>query len=516
VRAGVGDAAPRVVVRQERVRRVAVEGELQDLHARQLELVAQRLDVRRDRAEVLGDDRQVAERVARRLQERGAGSGPVAALDGGLRARGDLPVALHADEVIDAQHVDLREHHAQALDPPLVAARRHHVPAVQRVAPELPGRAEVVGRHARDDRRLALRVEEEEIGVGPHVGAVVGDEDRDVADDADAALVCVAAQSRPLAEERHLTELVFEDGARELRPRRRQRVRVAGDQLRGPGAPRRELVLLLERHEEREVLEPGPLRGAEGAEVGLERRARTRGETLGGAREQRLPVRDHRAVVDVVVGERRVVTQLVCGEEPVLDEQIEADQQRIAGERGEALVGRVAVARRPEWEHLPERLPGAHQEVDEALRLGAEIADPVPARQRGRVEKNSAAALLDVQRVRLLVRQPPRKGTDQPHPSSPAPPRGQLDRAELAALAVAVQTRGHARRRRRATAVPLTGKRTSPRAAPGCAGSASAGPCGSSRSRSRSPHRGRRSRAPRPSRSVRRCADWDRAGARAV
>ena len=63
------------------------------------------------------------------------------------------------------------------------------VPAVQRVAPALAGGAEVVGRHAGHHGRPAVRVELEQLGPRPDVGALVGDEDRHVADDLDAALV---------------------------------------------------------------------------------------------------------------------------------------------------------------------------------------------------------------------------------------------------------------------------------------------------------------------------------------
>ena len=40
-----------------------------------------------------------------------------------------------ADEVIDAQNVHLRQHRAETLDPPGVTLPRHHLPAIQRIAP---------------------------------------------------------------------------------------------------------------------------------------------------------------------------------------------------------------------------------------------------------------------------------------------------------------------------------------------------------------------------------------------
>ena len=70
---------------------------------------------------------------------------------------------------------------AEALDPPAVAARAVRRPVVERVAPVLPVRVQRVGRRA---RHLAVR---EQLRPRGDVGADVGDVDRDVADQPDAA-----------------------------------------------------------------------------------------------------------------------------------------------------------------------------------------------------------------------------------------------------------------------------------------------------------------------------------------
>ena len=87
---------------------------------------------------------------------------------------------------------------AEALDPPAVAGRAVRAPVVERVAPVLAVRAQRVGRRAGD---LAVR---EELRPRRDVGARVGDVDRDVADQPDAALARVGAQRLPLALEAHL------------------------------------------------------------------------------------------------------------------------------------------------------------------------------------------------------------------------------------------------------------------------------------------------------------------------
>ncbi len=119
-----------------------------------------------------------------------------------------LPVGGEAAEVVDAHEVGELEAAAQAVDPPAVAVLRHAVPAVERVAPALAGGAEVVGRHAGDVARPAALVEVEQLLMRPHVGAVVRDVDRQVAEQADTAPRGGAAQLPPLGEEEELHEAV--------------------------------------------------------------------------------------------------------------------------------------------------------------------------------------------------------------------------------------------------------------------------------------------------------------------
>src|SRR5690606_18252509 len=170
VGAGVDDAGARVVVGQVGVVGAAGEGELQDLHAGQPEGVAQRLDVGGDHAQVLGHDGQPAQLAAQHLEQPAAGALDPAAPHGRRLVGGDLPVGGEAAEVVDTHDVDLRQRAPQPRDPPRVAARLVHVPAVERVAPALAGGREVVWRHAGDHRRAAVVVEVEQLRVRPDVG----------------------------------------------------------------------------------------------------------------------------------------------------------------------------------------------------------------------------------------------------------------------------------------------------------------------------------------------------------
>ena len=80
------------------------------------------------------------------------------------------------------------------------------------------------------------------------------------------------------------------------------------------------------------------------------------------------------------------------GEEAVIDQAIGTDQQRVAGKRGETLIGGVAVAGRPKRQHLPDPLLARSEEIDELERGRTEVADPIAARQRGRMKQDAARA----------------------------------------------------------------------------------------------------------------------------
>ena len=90
--------------------------------------------------------------------------------------------------MVDSHPVDEAQVVGQALDPPAEASRRDPVPAVEGIAPQLAGAAEGVGGDAGDHRWAAHLIEEEQVGIRPHVGRVARDEDRDIAEDPDPEL----------------------------------------------------------------------------------------------------------------------------------------------------------------------------------------------------------------------------------------------------------------------------------------------------------------------------------------
>ena len=122
VGARVHDLVHAVVPRCVRVAAPTAERPVQHDHAGEAELVAQRVDRRRDHAEVLRDELQVAELALQcREQLSSGGAAPAAALRS-LVLLGNGPVRHEAAEVVDPREVDELEDTAEPLHPPAVAA----------------------------------------------------------------------------------------------------------------------------------------------------------------------------------------------------------------------------------------------------------------------------------------------------------------------------------------------------------------------------------------------------------
>ena len=113
------------------------------------------------------------------------------------------------------------------------------LPAINRIAPELAGGAEVVRRNAGDDARLAILLKFEQLAIAPHVGAVESDIDRQVAHDANVVAGAMRLQVAPLAFEFKLDELVALDVVAQLLARAVHGGRLAQRQLALPLHPAR-------------------------------------------------------------------------------------------------------------------------------------------------------------------------------------------------------------------------------------------------------------------------------------
>src|SRR5205807_1244847 len=89
------------------------------------------------------------------------------AVDRGLLSGRDFPKRLKSAEMIHPHYIEHLECRAHSFHPPTISVVREHVPAVERIPPQLSRRAEIIGRNARHG------VPPEQFGMRPDVGAVL-------------------------------------------------------------------------------------------------------------------------------------------------------------------------------------------------------------------------------------------------------------------------------------------------------------------------------------------------------
>src|SRR5580658_2684730 len=75
-------------------------------------------------------------------------------------ASGHMPGRRKATEMIQTNYVYMAQQSAQTSNPPTVAGLSKNFPVVNRIAPELSPRTEIVGRHTGDETRPASFAEE--------------------------------------------------------------------------------------------------------------------------------------------------------------------------------------------------------------------------------------------------------------------------------------------------------------------------------------------------------------------
>jgi hypothetical protein len=84
-----------------------------------------------------------------------------------------------------------------------------------------------------------------------------------------------------------------------------------------------------------------------------------------------------------ICGKARRGLDLALAQQAVTVQQVRTDQQRVAGERGKAVVGRVSrlCRRMIQRQKLPVVLARRLEEIGEFVRIGTQIADAVPGRK---------------------------------------------------------------------------------------------------------------------------------------
>jgi len=157
-----------------------------------------------------------------------------------------------------------------------------------------------------------------------------------------------------------------------------------------PLCPRHVVVRTLDRHEEREVIEPVRMVMTERLETIAQGNRRGRRKALEHCWPQCSAVCDDGLKIDGTVRECRAA--LAGGQQTICDEVVERDQQRVAGERRKALIRRIPVTGRPQRQDLPDALARGSEQVYELVSAVTEVANPVGSGKRCRVEKDATRA----------------------------------------------------------------------------------------------------------------------------
>jgi hypothetical protein len=176
----------------------------------------------------------------------------------------------------------------------------------------------------------------------------VGDKDRQVADNADAALFAIRLQLQPLFKEEVLKKLLRFHLLVQFFARRHQRRLIAKRQLLLPGIPGRSLVRLRQGAKQGVVIKPALGVSAKAFKILPLFGARRTVEVMEGFRQQRVFIVDDVAELHAVFVKGRFVLQIAGREQAVFDEPFEADHLRIAREGRIALVRGIAKAGRRE------------------------------------------------------------------------------------------------------------------------------------------------------------------------
>lgn len=170
------------------------------------------LHFRSDNAKIFSENRKIAaELFFDGMEQVLTRSFDPFAVDRSLLLGRNRPVSLKAAEVINAQVIGQGELAANPVNPPGISGLFMVIPVIKRVAPELSGFTEIIGRDSGYAGREALGIELEQLFVCPDVRAVERDKDRDIADNLNIVFMRIIAQLNPLLLENELYEAVIID-----------------------------------------------------------------------------------------------------------------------------------------------------------------------------------------------------------------------------------------------------------------------------------------------------------------
>ena len=349
-----------VVVGQVNALPVGGEGELQHLHPRETGLSHHLKHAGGQEAQILRDDLQLAQLPLNGVKELQPRSLLPVAAGGGVVLRRDGVILVESPEMVHPHHIAQFKAVGHPANPPVVSRLFVVVPAVQGVAPELPGGAEAVRGTARHKVRLPLGVELEQFRMEPAVRAVEGHIDGDIADDADSLPVGVGLEFLPLLLKFQLQEAVEQDILLQLHLQLRHRLRLSEADLILPLRPALPLEMILHRHVDAVLL-------------------RLRAEILGGFAPARLPAGKRLSqnliagLVDPLIVHVAGILPAVrlqalrLGQQLLLRQGIQVYEIGISRKGAKGLVRGIPVACGAEGQHLPILLSCLPQPVHKVI-----------------------------------------------------------------------------------------------------------------------------------------------------
>src|SRR5208282_3617698 len=158
--------------------------------------------------------------------------------------------------MIEADVIKILRSPAHPVDPPCISSRLHHIPPVKRIAPPLAVFAEKIWRNAGNNLRIEFAIQPKKIGVGPHIGTVKIQKDRDVARNPNRPPPAIGAKRPPLLIEKKLHHPAKIQIFSHFLMHFFNRQRVAMSQFVWPAVPRFQLETCTQAVEEDKVIKP--------------------------------------------------------------------------------------------------------------------------------------------------------------------------------------------------------------------------------------------------------------------
>ena len=275
----------------------------------------------------------------------------------------------------------------QALNPPEIVSLRHLFPVVNWVAPELAVRGEGIRGAARHLFRMAAFVQLEEFRICPHVRRIQRHVNGNVADNADALGIGVAAQRLPLPVKFVLNKVLQPDLIGQLPALFRQSVSLSQTQGFRPVQPGLAAQGVLQRREQSIVFQPAPVLLHEGF-VGF-----IRCKPLKRQPQHVHPVGVHGAEIHPCrVAAPGNVLNFLFFQQSFVHQGVQVDEIVVARAGSQRLIGGIAVAGGSQGQDLPVPLSGPDQKVHKGIGVLPHGADAVRGRQGGNMHQNSAFA----------------------------------------------------------------------------------------------------------------------------